>query len=41
MIRLFLLLAAGLRPAPKSADWPEYRGPTAQGVYADGPLPTE
>ena len=40
-MRLFLLLAAGLSSAPKSADWPEFRGPTAQGVYADGALPTE
>ena len=41
MMRLFLLLAAGLSPNPKPADWPQFRGPTDQGVYADGPLPTE
>ena len=43
MMRLFLLLAAAAYPssAPKSADWPQFRGPTDQGVYADGALPTE
>ncbi len=41
MMRLLLLLAAGLSPNAKSADWPEFRGPTDQGIYADGPLPTE
>ncbi len=40
MMQWFLLLAAGLSPAPKS-DWPQFRGPTDQGIYADGPLPTE
>ena len=44
MLRLLLTLtvAVGLSatPAPK-ADWPEFRGPTGQGLYADGPLPTE
>ena len=41
MMRWFLLLAAGLSATPKSADWPQFRGPTDQGIYADGPLPTE
>ena len=45
MMRLFLLLAASAAPSaspsPKTADWPEFRGPTAQGVYAEGTLPTE
>ncbi len=45
MMRLFLLLAAAAgptaAPAPRAADWPEFRGPTAQGVYTQGALPTE
>lgn len=34
-----LLLA--LTAALPSADWPEFRGPTAQGIVTDGALPTE
>ena len=43
MTCLLLALAAGLSaaPAPMAADWPEFRGPTAQGIVADGALPTE
>jgi outer membrane protein assembly factor BamB len=44
MMRLFLALtAAGLSadPSPKTGDWPEFRGPTAQGLVTDGALPTE
>ena len=41
MMHLFLLLTAAAAPSPKTADWPEFRGPTAQGVYAEGTLPTE
>ena len=41
MIRLLLVLAASLPSAAKSADWSEYRGPSAQGLVADGALPTE
>jgi outer membrane protein assembly factor BamB len=45
MNRLFLSIAAavGLAVLPEiqAADWPEYRGPTAQGVVTEGALPTE
>jgi outer membrane protein assembly factor BamB len=45
MTRLLLALTAAAAlsaaPSPKAADWPEFRGPTAQGIVTDGALPTE
>ena len=43
MMRPIFALAAGLSAvaAVEGADWPEFRGPTAQGIVADGALPTE
>src|ERR1700676_2378420 len=44
MLRLFFLLTAAgasAAPAPRAARWPEFRGPPAQGIVAEGALPTE
>ena len=45
MNRLLFALAAAvglsLVPAAGAADWPEFRGPTGQGVLTEGALPTE
>jgi outer membrane protein assembly factor BamB len=45
MKRLFLSVAASVGLAAfsmaQAADWPEYRGPTAQGIVTEAALPTE
>jgi outer membrane protein assembly factor BamB len=40
---LFVVVAAGLAVGPElhAANWPEYRGPTGQGIVTEGALPTE
>src|SRR4051794_3522436 len=37
----FVLLSAVPQPAPAAGDWPEFRGPTGQGVVAGGSLPVK
>ncbi|MFL5244750.1 MAG: PQQ-binding-like beta-propeller repeat protein [Gemmataceae bacterium] len=37
----FLAIAAFLQTAVGASDWPEFRGPTGQGVLTKGSLPTE
>jgi outer membrane protein assembly factor BamB len=43
MKRLVLSVVVGLAAVPMipAADWPEYRGTTAQGIVTEGALPTE
>lgn len=38
---LALTVIAALVPPARAEDWPDFRGPTGQGVAQSGPLPTE